>query len=445
VPPSDLEAEKSILGSMLADDTCIDDVALAVQGQHFYSFANQLVFAAIVAMHGAGKGVDAVTLGHKLQSMGQLEEIGGPVYLVELMRTVPHAAHWKHYCQIVRDLAYRREVIQQATGLIQAAHNNTADQDAVLQAVEAQVTQLVESRTRGSGAVDLMTCLLEAMDRIGAGGTLGVQTGFTDLDDITTGLHPGQLVVVAARPSVGKTAFALNLAHAMSKHTPVLFVSLEMSRLELAERVVSLDSGVPLQEMRQGDLSAEQHEQLQIAANALHNETKLYIDDSSDLTPMRLSGVARLMRRKNKIGLLVVDYLQLIEPTDRRMQREQQVADMSRSLKCLAKSLQIPVIVLAQLNRDIEKRTDKRPLLSDLRESGAIEQDADQVWMLHREEVFMDETDPEIENVRGKAEVFVRKNRSGRTGQCTLTFLKESMRFRNYSGGHSPRLRSGAF
>lgn len=433
-PPQDLEAERCVLGSALADPSCIDEVSTLLTEDQFYADANRKLWSTIVTMHDAGVGLDAVTVAKQLASDGRLEEIGGPVYILTVMQSVPHAAHAIYYARLVREKHLRRLAMEHGTGLQRAALDETLNQEEVLAHVEQHITQLIESRAAHSGPASLLTCLLESMERIESGKVLGTQTGYTDLDHMTTGMHAGQLIVLAARPSVGKSALAVNLSHAMAEHAPVLYASLEMSRVELAERLLSLESSVPLEVMRSGEMTPDQKEQVAMASNLLAHDRQIFIDDTPDLTVLRLASMARLHKRRHGIGLLIVDYLQVLTPADEKAPREQQISRMTRGLKCLAKSLGIPVLVLAQLNREIEKRQDKRPLLSDLRESGAIEQDADQVWMLHRPALSIEADDPNLSEAKGRAEIYVRKNRSGRTGMVTLQFTESTMRFRNFSG-----------
>lgn len=432
MPPHDLEAERCVLGCMVLDPLVIDDVVLELNSEHFYADQHRRIWSALIKLHAAGTAIDSVTLARQLESTGDLAEVGGPAGLLPILQSVPHTAHVRHYVACVLDAAYRRSAIQSANRIIKAAYDSTASQEEVLQQVEQHITALVESRTNGAAVADIMSCLIDAIARIEAGEVHGLQTGFTDLDELTTGLHDGQLIVIAARPGVGKSAFAINIAHQVSESIPVLYVSLEMSRLEIAERLLALESCISVHDMRRGTLNTDQHRQLIDCANLLHSR-QIFIDDTPNLSMLSIASIARLAKRRNKIGLLIVDYLQLIQPADRRLPREQQISEITRGLKCLARSLRIPVIVLAQLNREVERRNDKRPQLSDLRESGAIEQDADQVWMLHRPACHMDETDPEYEDARGRVEVYVRKNRSGRSGMAQLTWIDECMRVRNYA------------
>lgn len=431
LPPQDLDAERSVLGSMMvAADYAVDLAIQIVEPGHFYTEAHQKVFACVRDMHNGGEKIDAVTLGHALAARGCLESIGGPAYVVQLLEAVPHAAHVEYYARIVREKADRRSVIEHATAMLRAAYDDTADMDDSMQSVESEMTKLSEARARGNASVDLMTVLVESIASLEAGTVRGMMTGFPELDAITTGIHNGQLIVIAARPSIGKSSFAGCLAYHMSVSIPTLYFSLEMSRLELADRLLSIESAVSFYDMRNGRLDEQQHYYLNEGRNGLASR-QLIIDDESERSVTSLASVARSMKRKHGTGLIIVDYLQLLQPAEKKTPREQQVAEMTRALKCLAKSLNIPVVVLAQLNREIESRSkgDQKPKLSDLRESGAIEQDADQVWMLHRPCFYLEATDPSYDE--SESSVYVRKNRSGPTGRVDLEFRKDTMQFKS--------------
>lgn len=421
----------SVIGSMMLAPRCIDEVCPIVEAEHFYGEANGKVFLAIRDLYFAGKFIDTVTLGKELQRRKQLESIG-TAKLVECLQTVPHAGHAVHYAEIVRERADRRAVIESASEMLHAAYDDAQDTEDVLAKAEQSINRLSESRAQGTDAVDLMTVMVDAVCRVEAGSAKGMQTGYPDLDELTTGIHPGQLIVIAARPGVGKSAFACNLAYNMSVTVPTIYFSLEMSRLELAERLICLESQVSLHKMRSGDMDQYQVAQMKSGAELLYDK-QIQIDDNANASVVRLASVARYMQRKHKIGMVIVDYLQLVTPLDRKMQREQQVSEMTRALKVLAKSMDVPVIVLAQLNRQIENRPGGKPKLSDLRESGAIEQDADQVWFLHRPAMYIERSKPEWDNVKADCHVYVEKNRSGPTGKVHLSFLEETMRFGSQS------------
>lgn len=434
VPPHDQDAERSVLCCMILTPQSIDDIALEVSEADLYVDHHRKAFAALLAMHNAGRQIDAATLGAELQARGQLEDCGGVGGILRLLESAHSAHHWRAYCGIVLEHSYRRQAMECGYQLTRSAYDPTVDQEQLLQSLEVRVTELVERKSRHN-VVDLQEALIQAFERLEGGGGQGMSTGFSDLDQLTTGVHGGQLIIVAARPGMGKTAFAASLAHQVSVQVPTLVFSLEMSRLELAERLLSMDAGIGMHTLRSGELTQDQHVQLTQAASLLYDR-QIHIDDEADRTVLQVASIARQYRRRKQIGLVIVDYLQLMAPTDRKMPREQQVSEQSRALKCLAKSLNIPVIVLAQLNREIEKRHDKRPLLADLRESGAIEQDADQVWMLYRPCAYMEQADPEYEQARGRAELLVRKNRSGKTGTVHLQFTEQTMRFRNAASQH---------
>lgn len=436
VPPHDLDAERSVLGSCFLSASAFDEVVGLVEDWMFYAEAHRLMWRVVSEHHIQGHAVDVVTVTQTINKHGWLDDIGGVAYLNEVMATVPHAAHAEYYADIVRQKALRRKVIHQSQDLIRTAYDDTANTDQVLEKAEASITDMIESR-EGDEAVSLDNLLLSAFDEIGQTRKVGLPTGFIELDDLTGGMHGGQLIVLAARPGMGKSALALSIASNLARNDfPVLFHALEMSKLELVERVVSMESGIALSKMRSGELDSEDHGRLSMEANCL-SMWPVWINDDSYVSALQIASSARLQRRKNKICCVIVDYLQLIESPDKRISREQQVAEVTRTLKRLAKSLDIPVIALAQLNRNVESQKDKRPQLSDLRESGAIEQDADQVWMLYRAKEYSEFAEnlnhSEWSRIRHDyhfgsypvedvAELFVRKNRSGPKGAIPLRY-----------------------
>lgn len=424
LPPQDLEAERSVLGSMAIAPEAVDVALLHLEAEHFYSEANGKIFASIRDMSLKHVGVDIVTLGKELEARGQLEQIGGVPYLLQIIETVPHAAHCEYYARIVREMADRRFAIEQATAIIRAAYDRGEDTATVVAKISQSINRLVESQARENQATDLQTILIQVSERIEAGQTQGMSTSYAKLDEITTGMHPGQLIVIGARPGHCKSALACNMAHRMSADVPMVYFSLEMSCEELAQRLLSLESCMSVVEMRSGELDEGKRQQLVMANNMLFDR-KLRIDAKPYQTAAQIEATARLMQRKHGIGLVIVDYLQLIQAADDRVNREQQVASISRSMKCMAKSLGIPVILLAQLNRDIEKRNDKRPRLADLRESGAIEQDADQVWLLQWPGKDADPADPDY--LAPLFHVDVAKNRTGPTKRIDFELVKELM------------------
>ena len=451
IPPQDLEAERSVLGSMLLLNDSIDDVAEVLQAEHFYSDAHQRMYSAIMALYDAGnRGIDAVTVGNELARTNELEQVGGPAYLLEVLEAVPHAAHAKYYADIVRELAIKRELILASTEILKNCYDSVEETDKVLESAEQSIFSILEQRENTEKMV-FRDILMDTFDRMNerwakGGGISGLQTGFSALDEQTNGFQPAELIILAARPSMGKTAFVCNIAESIAREskTGVVLFSLEQSRLELAERFLCIRSGVNGHGLRSGDLSDEDRDKILQASSEL-SDIPLFIDDHPGRTVSQIGAICRRLKRRHGLGLIIIDYLQLIEPEDKRAPREQQIALITRRLKALSKEIDIPLIGLAQLNRGVELREDKRPRLADLRESGAIEQDADLVMFLHRPDAYNPEDSP------GLAEVICAKHRSGPTGIVNLTWIKESMRFADYSslqepeGGYFPSEGGGGF
>ncbi|MBT6156998.1 MAG: replicative DNA helicase [Planctomycetaceae bacterium] len=433
LPPQNLDAERSVLGSILLVNEAIDEVAEFLDADHFYGDAHRRMYAAIAKLHDSGiRGIDAVTLGNELALHSELEEVGGVPYLVEVLESVPHAGHARYYANIVRDKSVQRSLIYACTEILRESYDPAGDTEELLQSAEKQIFQILEGQEE-TAHFDIGNILIDAWDRINErlesdDSFSGLPTGYTDFDAKTNGLQPSELIILAARPSMGKTALACNWAVNIAAATGrgVLFFSLEQSRLELAERFLCIRSQINGHKLRSGDLDEEERDKLMKASQEL-SEIPLFIDDKPGRTVGQMGAIARRLKRQNDIGLMVIDYLQFVEPEDRQAPREQQIALITRRLKNIGKELGIPVIALAQLNRGVEMREDKRPRLADLRESGAIEQDADLVTFLHRPDAY-DPTDQP-----GVAEVIIAKHRSGPTGIVPLTWRAEIMRFENLS------------
>ncbi len=437
VPPQSKEAEMGVLGSILRQNDVLNEVQQVVRADNFYYDAHQKIYDAIVETYNSGKPVDAVILFEVLKQRQQLEDIGGPAYIAELWDAAPTAANAEYYARIVREKAIVRNLIHANTELLRDAYDGTMPADELLGTAERRILEIAEKGTVGEMKT-LEVAMKEALDRIDARSTgnlseVGVPTGYVDLDNLTAGLHESELVIIAARPGIGKTAFALNLVrHAVvDERMPVFFVSLEMARVELAERLLACQSRVDSFKLRKGNLNSTDIGRLMDAAEQLkgtpREPVKLFIDDTPAQTMLRIAANARRLKLKHNLRMVVIDYLQLIEPENRRDPRQEQVAQISRRLKFLAKELKIPVVALAQVNRASEDRQDHKPRLSDLRESGSLEQDADTVMILHRPGVFDREQGDNI------LEVIIGKQRNGPTGEITLTYLKEYMRYENYS------------
>ncbi len=436
LPPQDLEAERSVLGSLMVASETIDDVLPIVQSRHFYSEAHQKVFAVIHEMYEAGiRGIDAVTLGHELARRAYLEPIGGPAYLVQLLEAVPHAAHAVYYANIVRDRWLQRQLIEACTDSLREVYHSADDTDDVLSRAEQRVFAILEDQA-GTNRMAIADILQETFDRIfermDQEGTIsGLHTGFHGLDDKISGFQSSELLILAARPSMGKTALVCNFALAVAQqNSAVLLFSLEQSRLELAERLLCISGKIDGHRLRQGQLEEAEQFALMEARTELQ-ALPIFIDDTAGRTMSQVAAVSRRLKRRHELKLVIIDYLQLVESEEKNVPREQQISTITRRLKFLSKDLAIPVIALAQLNRAVEQREDKRPRLADLRESGAIEQDADVVMFLHRPEAYDPSDRP------GEADLIVAKNRSGPVGTVPLTWLKEMLKFGDRAAVHT--------
>lgn len=432
MPPSNLSAERSLIGSILRDQRIVDEVLTLVKPDDFYAHAHQVIFESIARMAAIGKEIDLVTIADDLMHAKKLDDAGGAPYLADLWDVSPSAAQYRRYSEIVREMAMRRTVIYAGMELSERPNDLGEDLPDVIAAAERTVGGLSE-RLVGGESVTLQDAVNEAYKRLDAkakqdGDINGVPTGFHDLDALLCGFQPSELVIVAARPSVGKTAFGMNIlrAAAVENGVPTLFVSLEQARVELAERLLCIDGRIDSHRMRRGHLTAQDQEDLFKSGDRL-SRAPVYFDDMSVQDVTRIAATARMMHRKKGIRLVVIDYLQLID-SDRRTgsNRQEQVAAISRRLKAIARDLKIPVVALCQVNRGPEDRQSKEPRLSDLRESGAIEQDADTVLMLHK-------TDEQ--GTTAQIEVSVAKQRNGPTGKVQLLFEKRYMRFFDYAQG----------
>ncbi|MCA9042878.1 MAG: replicative DNA helicase [Planctomycetaceae bacterium] len=441
VPPQDLEAERSVLGSILFASDAFDEVVQLIQSDCFYVDAHRRIFRAIHDMYERGtRAIDVITLAHELSKSGNLEAIGGPAYLNEIMGSVPHAAHAEHYARIVRDRWLQRSLIEACTESLREAFHGTQDIEDILATAERRVFQIAEEQTGidSFGINEILDRTFERIfERMEQDGTVsGLHSGFHGLDEKTGGFQPTELIVLAARPSMGKTALVCNFAMAVAKgasqdppgeQSGVLLFSLEQSRLELAERLLCIQARISGHKLRQGDLDEFEQHTLHEASNVLRT-FPMFIDDTPGRTMSQISAIARRIKRRYGLGIIIIDYLQLIESEDRNMSREQQISSISRRLKFLAKDVDVPVIALSQLNRGVEQREDKKPRLSDLRESGAIEQDADIVMFLHRADAYDPQDRP------GEADLIIAKNRHGPIGNVDLVWMRDSLTF----GDRSP-------
>ncbi len=434
LPPQNLEAERGVLGSVLLVNDALDEVAQLVTADHFYNDAHQRIYSAISRLHEKGvRGIDAVTLAEELDAKNELEDVGGVDYLLKILETVPHAAHAKYYAGIVRDRWIQRSLTLACNEILSECYEGSRETEDVLSGAEQRIFSILEQQETAD-KMHLGDILIEAFDRLHErmqqeDGISGLPTGFSDLDELTNGLQSTELIILAARPSMGKTAFVCNIAEAVAADYKkgVLLFSLEQSKLELAERLLVIRARVDGHKVRSGNLDEVERDQLMQASSEL-SEIPLFIDDYPGRTMAQIGAIARRLKRRDQLDLVIIDYLQLIEPEDKNAPREQQIALISRRLKFLCKELSVPIVALAQLNRGVELREDKRPRLADLRESGSIEQDADVVMFLHRADAYDPDDRP------GEADVIIAKNRSGPTGSVTLTWLKQTMRFGNFTG-----------
>ena len=438
LPPHNRDAERSLLSSMLRDNNIVPDIVHLVKADHFYVFGHQKIYEAITKLNDDdSKPADIVTVAEWLMQEKLIDDVGGPGYLAELWDAAPSAAHYRQYAEIIRQKAIVRNLIHACTEMQRDAYDQTTPASELLDSAERRILEIAEMGITGD-TITLQDALQEAYHRLdyrkqrGENEFSGVPTGYLDLDNLTAGFQNNELIVLAARPSVGKTAFALNIARhvVVEEGMACLFVSLEQARVELAERLLCCQARVDSHKLRRGHLSAEDETKILEAGSTL-SEAKLFIDDTPGQSMLRIAANARRLKKRHDLRLVIIDYLQLIDPDDRRESRQEQVAGISRRLKFLARELKLPVVALAQVNRSSEDRQDHRPRLSDLRESGAIEQDADTVMMLHRPDYH------EPGQQEGLVEVIVAKQRNGPTGDVSLMYVKQFMRFENFAVEHS--------
>ncbi|KKL89098.1 hypothetical protein LCGC14_1918090, partial [marine sediment metagenome] len=440
VPPHSAEAEICTLGSMVLEASTIDIVVHITQPDDFFFPANRILFSTLVEMHNTGKPIDLVTLEDQLKRAQLLERVGGVDALVRLAEGVPSTANCEYYARMVRDKALLRHLIGASQEITLDAFESQDDPAEIIDSAEHRIFQIA-SRQVGDHAVRLKGLLDQAFETLqnADGSITGIATGYNELDELTCGLQNGEMIVLAARPSMGKTALACNIAEymAVDDNQPVLLFSLEMSKEQLTYRFLAARAEFDSQRLRRGNISPEDWTQLQMAAGDLES-APIFIDDSAELNVLRLRAKARRMKAANDIKCVFVDYMQLMSPmpSKRNESRQQQIAEMSRGLKALSRELQIPVVVLSQLNRGPEGREDHRPRMSDLRESGAIEQDADVVMLLHREDYYhRGDPDWAIENPDkvNVTELIIAKQRNGPIDNVRLTFKPHCIRFVKYA------------
>ncbi|MEJ5357555.1 MAG: replicative DNA helicase [Desulfobacterales bacterium] len=433
LPPQNVEAEEALLSAILGDNTALLDVVDLLGPADFYRTAHRAIFAAMIDLFNRGEPIDLVTVTNALKEKGRLEEIGGASFVARLLDEVLPAANAQHYARIVHDKAVLRRLIEQANAIAKRCYEEQGPAEEIIDFAEAAIFEVTEKKARQafyplSKLIDRSIDFLEEKQKNKSLVT-GVPTGFLEIDRLTSGLQNADLIILAARPSMGKTALALNIARnaAVDAGIPVAIFSLEMSKEQITLRLLCAEARIDSSKLRSGFLTAEDWERVTDAASTLQS-APIFIDDSPGLTALEVRAKARRLKMDKNIGLIVIDYLQLMQGRPNAERRELEISEISRALKSLAKELDLPVLALSQLNRMLEQRTDKRPRLSDLRESGALEQDADVVAFIYRDEVYNPEdTNPN----RGTAEILLAKQRNGPTGDVRLTFLSACTRFEN--------------
>ena len=441
IPPNDKDAEQAVLGAVFLSQDALIEAMEYVEADDFYQHANQLVFQAMMNLNDEEEPVDVVTVQNELDRQNQIEDIGGVSYLAELANAVPTAANTSYYAKIVKNKSVLRRLINAATSIVSRSFEEDEDVDSIIDQSEKDIMDVSENRNhKGFRRIsDVVKSSFEEIDKLydQDSDVTGLSTGYKDLDAMTTGLHKDELIILAARPGVGKTAFALNLAQnaATKSNATVAIFSLEMGAEQLVNRMLCSEGSIDANSLRTGKLDENQWNSLVVAMGSL-SRTNVYIDDTPGVKMAEISSKCRrLLKESGKLDLVIVDYLQLIEGTGQE-NRQQEVSVISRGMKKLAKELHVPIIALSQLSRGVEARQDKRPMLSDIRESGSIEQDADIVAFLYRDDYYRDEDgddndnqeDPEDQDV-GEVEVIVSKNRSGPRGTAKLLFVKSYNKF----------------
>ena len=437
--PHDDVAEQSVLGGMLLSKDAIADVVESLRASDFYKPAHETIYEAILSLYGHGSPADAITVADELKKRGELTRVGGAAYIHTLIASVPTAANAQYYAEIVKEHAIMRRLIEAGTKIAQLGYANETEVDALVDQAQAEIYAVTDGNAK-EDYVSFSEALEATMREIDANsnrpdGVYGVPTDFIELDELTGGLHGGQMIVIAARPGVGKSTLALDIARsaAIHHHMATVFFSLEMSRTELAMRILSAEGKISMGRLKKGDLDTEGWTNLATLQGRI-DSAPLFIDDSPNMTLMEIRAKCRRLKQRNDLKLVVLDYLQLMSSGKKVESRQQEVSEFSRSLKLLAKELDVPVIALSQLNRGSEQRTDKRPMVSDLRESGSIEQDADMVILLHREDMY----NPDSERV-GEADMIIAKHRGGPTRTIPLAFSGKYSRFNNMANEAPPQ------
>lgn len=435
LPPHSIDAEMCLIGSMMLDRNVINEVVQLVSREAFYQADHQVIFDVLLELDQQNRAIDPVVVREELLKRGLLEDVGGTAYLARLLDTVPTAAHAAHYARIVREKALLRLLISASSECLREAYAPHESAEQILDRAEKRIFQIAERKVAGE-IQSLGEVAMEVYNLLEDKGRRGIETGYYELDDMLNGLQDGEMIVIAARPSMGKTAFAMNIVEYISCNgrLPTAVFSLEMSRQQLAQRLLCSRAGVDAQKVRRGMCSAHEIQKLAATVNELYKATIL-VDDSPGLTVLDLRAKARRLKQQHDIRAIMIDYMQLMDNPGVES-RQQQVSEISRGIKAVARELRIPVIACAQLNRSTEGREGHRPRMSDLRESGSIEQDADVVMLLHREDYYH-EGDPNWEPTH-VAEVIIAKQRNGPTGTVKLTFDKPTTTFRNLAQASDP-------
>ena len=435
IPPNDIIAEQAVLGSMLADTDAVVKAIEILKPEDFYREDHKEIYSAMLELYGLGEPIDFLTLRNILQQRGTLEKVGSEMFLSTLIDSVPTTSNIESYVKIVEEKATLRSLIKVANDILAMGYASTEEVNSIIEKTEKRIFDVLQNRN-SRGYASIKDILIDTFDNIEQlykkkSKVSGIESGFTDLDLKTSGLNPSELIMVAARPAMGKSAFVLNIAHhvAMNGKIPVMVFSLEMSKEQMVNRILCSEAEVDSMKVRTGDLDSEDWIKLGKASGNLA-EAPIYIDDTPGLSSAELRAKCRKAKLEKDVGLIIIDYLQLMESKGRNESRQNEISEISRSLKILAKELNVPVIALSQLSRAPESRPDHRPILSDLRESGSIEQDADIVMFLYRDDYYNPDT--EKKNV---AEVIIAKNRSGSTGTVELAWLGKYTKFANLFRG----------
>lgn len=434
LPPQDLQAEQSVIGGMMLSKDAIADVIAEVRSIDFYRPAHETIFDAITDLYGRGEPADAITVADELSKRGELGRIGGQAYLHQLISSVPTAANSGYYAQIVAERAVLRRLVEAGTKIVQMGYaDEGGDVEDIVNQAQAAVYGVAEKRG-GEDYIrlgDVMEATVDEIEQIQSGGmAAGVPTGFTELDGLTNGFHAGQMIVIAARPAMGKSTLGMDIVRnaAIHHNMAAAFFSLEMGRTEITMRILAAEAGIQLQHMRKGSMDDAEWTKIARTMGKI-SEAPLFIDDSPNMSLMEIRAKCRRLKQAYDLKLVAIDYLQLMSSGKRVESRQQEVSEFSRALKLLAKEIEVPVIAISQLNRGPEQRTDKRPQMSDLRESGSIEQDADMVILLHRDDYFNKDSER-----AGEAELIIAKHRAGPTADITVAFQGHYSRFRDMGG-----------